>query len=78
LRAYYDGEKERLEKRQNEEKDRASKRYLALQEDWEMKLHEQQTNWEDDMAMQEEEAKMTIQEKIEDINQLSHDLGLAS
>jgi len=33
-----------------------------------MKLHEHQTNWEDDMAMQEEEAKMTIEEKIEVIN----------
>lgn len=29
------------------------------------------------MAMQEEEAKITISEKIEDINGLSHDLGLA-
>lgn len=29
------------------------------------------------MAMQEEEAKMAIHEKNEDITQLSHDLGLA-
>lgn len=59
-----------------EEKDRAQKRFNAMVEDYEQKLKDEQTRYEEDTAMAQEEWNDKEHQMQEYINQLEHDISL--
>lgn len=57
LKNFYELERERLERRIQEEKDRAQKRYNHMVEDYELKLREEQELREEDVNKLEDEMR---------------------
>lgn len=57
LKNFYEIEKERLENRLAEEKDRALKKQTQLQEEFDSRLRDEQTQHEEDIEMLQEELR---------------------
>lgn len=55
LKEYYEKEKSRVESRLSEEKEKSSKRYTLMCEEYEARLREERENFEDDIAALQEE-----------------------
>lgn len=51
LKNFYEQEKDRLERRITEEKEKATKRYNLMVEEYEQRLRDEQNQHEDDMMM---------------------------
>jgi uncharacterized protein with von Willebrand factor type A (vWA) domain len=76
LKAFYEEQGVRIEERMREETGRAQKRYNGLTEEFEGKMRDERTNFEDQIQMLEEEANHAGQEKDGIINHYEHELGL--
>ena len=76
LKHFYELEKDRLERRLVEEKDRAQKRYNNMVEDYEQKLKEEIENHQDELNNLTDEYKDKEAMMQDYINKLEHDNSL--
>lgn len=76
LRNFYEIEKERLERRITEEKDRAEKKYANLMEEYESRLREEQNNHEEELDNVKEELREVEIHNATITQQYEHELML--
>ena len=76
MKSFYELERERVERRLQEEKDRAQKRYNNMVEDYEQKLKEEQLLREEDVNNLEEEMRQKECQLRENIQQQEHENSL--
>ena len=68
MKNFYESEKQRLEQRFNEEKDRASRRFTQMVAENEQKMRDESTNHEDDVEMLQNEIQMLQEELRQQVN----------
>jgi len=73
LRNFYEEEKDRQEQRISGERDRALKKLVTVQEEYERRLVDEQTAHEDDVELLHDERRESEQRHMALINQVEHD-----
>lgn len=73
LKSFFEIERDRLERRLQEERERAQKRYNTAVEDYEQKIREEQGRYEEDLQMFQEEAADKERQANDVITQLDHE-----
>jgi hypothetical protein len=76
LKNFYELEKDRLERRIQEEKERASKRYNMLVEEYEQRLKDTEGQHEDDIMMMQEEIRENKMAQQQTVAQFEHENSL--
>ena len=76
LKIFYENERERLEKRISEEKDRYDRRIFQAIEEYEGKLKEEQGNYEEEIENLKEEIKILDEEKEKNEKKYQHECDL--
>lgn len=76
LKDFYESEKKRLENRLQDDKERAEKKYNLMVEEYEDRIRQEADNFEEEMALKDDELKEIDAYYNEEINVLKHHSGL--